>query len=145
MNELCEKFPDTQFVILAFPSNQFGHQENSDGQEIVNALKHVRPGNGFEFKGELFDKIQVNGKNELPLFTFLKERLPTPSDDPVHLMGNPQLIIWSPVKRTDIAWNFEKFLISPEGIPIKRYSRTFPAEDIAGDIQKYGNLHKLWH
>ena len=27
------------------------------GQEIVNALKHVRPGNGYEFKGELFDKV----------------------------------------------------------------------------------------
>ena len=60
-------------------------------------------------------------------------------------MGNPQLVIWSPVKRTDISWNFEKFLISPEGIPIKRYSRTFPTKDIAEDIQKYGALHELWH
>ena len=38
---------------------QFGHQENSGGQEIINALKHVRPGNGFEFKGELFDKVGI--------------------------------------------------------------------------------------
>jgi len=56
MNELCEKFPD-KFAVLAFPTNQFGHQENSSGQEILNALKHVRPGNGFEFKGEMFDKV----------------------------------------------------------------------------------------
>ena len=64
-----------KLAVLAFPTNQvikyrkaknqflkikyfqFGHQENSGGQEIVNALKHVRPGNGFEFKGELFDKV----------------------------------------------------------------------------------------
>ena len=60
-------------------------------------------------------------------------------------MGNPQYIMWSPVKRTDIAWNFEKFLISPDGLPIKRYSRVFPAKDIAEDIQKKGTLNKLWH
>lgn len=44
-------------VILAFPTNQFGHQENSNGQEIVNSLKHVRPGNGFEPKCIMFDKV----------------------------------------------------------------------------------------
>ena len=50
-------------------------------------------------------------------------------------MGNPRFIIWTPVKRTDISWNFEKFLIGPDGVPIKRYSRIFPAGDIADDIQ----------
>ena len=50
-------------------------------------------------------------------------------------MGNPSFVIWSPVRRTDIAWNFEKFLIGPDGVPIKRYSRKFPAGDIAEDIQ----------
>merc|ERR1711973_14619 len=86
MNELCEKFPD--LAVLAFPSNQFGHQENGGGQEIVNVLKHVRPGNGYEFKGELFDKVEVNGSNEHPLFTFLKKALPAPHDDTESLMSN---------------------------------------------------------
>ena len=45
-------------VILAFPTNQFGHQENSNGQEIINSLKHVRPGNGFEPKCIMFDKVR---------------------------------------------------------------------------------------
>ena len=45
-------------VILGFPTNQFGHQENSSGEtEIMNALKHVRPGNGFEPKCIMFDKV----------------------------------------------------------------------------------------
>jgi glutathione peroxidase len=44
-------------VILAFPTNQFGHQENSSGQEILSALKFVRPGNGFEPKAIMFDKV----------------------------------------------------------------------------------------
>jgi glutathione peroxidase len=46
-------------VILAFPTNQFGHQENSSGQEILNALKFVRPGNGFEPKAIMFDKVTL--------------------------------------------------------------------------------------
>ena len=33
-------------------------QENGGGDEIVNLLKHVRPGNGFEFKGDMFDKVK---------------------------------------------------------------------------------------
>ena len=44
-------------VVLGFPSNQFGHQENSNGQEILNALKYVRPGNGFEPKCVMFNKV----------------------------------------------------------------------------------------
>merc|ERR1712215_388590 len=128
-NELCEKFPE-KFAVLAFPTNQFGHQENSTGQEILNALKYVRPGNGFEFKGEMFDKVEANGENEHPLFTFLKKELPAPSDD-------SESLIWNPVKRTDIAWNFEKFLIGPDGTPIKRYSRNFLTKDIADDIENY--------
>jgi glutathione peroxidase len=40
-------------------------------------------------------------------------------------MGDPKFIIWKPVKRSDISWNFEKFLISPEGTPIRRYSKAY--------------------
>ena len=50
------QFPG-QLAVLAFPSNQFGHQENSDGVEILNALQNVRPGDGFVPKAEMFDKV----------------------------------------------------------------------------------------
>merc|ERR1711890_4684 len=131
--KLCGEFPD-QLAVLAFPSNQFGHQENSKDQEIVNLLKHVRPGNGFEFKGEMFDKVEVNGENEHPLFTLLKKALPAPHGDTESLMANPHFLIWKPVRRTDIAWNFEKFLISADGTPLKRFSRNFLTKDIEADI-----------
>ena len=67
--------------------------------------------------------MEANGENEHPIFKFLKKSLPHPSDDSESLMSNPQFFIWKPVKRSDIAWNFEKFLIGPDGTPIKRYSR----------------------
>jgi len=37
--------------------SNISHQENGGGEEIANLLKHVRPGNGFEFKGDMFDKV----------------------------------------------------------------------------------------
>ena len=48
-------------------------QEPGDnGTEILNSLKYVRPGNGFEPNFELTEKIDVNGPNEHPLYTYLK-------------------------------------------------------------------------
>ncbi len=111
-------------------------QENCKNDEILLSLKYVRPGNGFEPKFQLLEKLEVNGENAHPLFVFLKETLPQPSDDSVSLMGDPKCIIWSPVNRNDVSWNFEKFLIGPDGEPFKRYSRRFLTIDIEADIKE---------
>ncbi|CAM4580202.1 unnamed protein product [Eretmochelys imbricata] len=110
--------------------------ENATNEEILLSLKHVRPGNGYEPNFTMFEKCDVNGANAHPLFTFLKEALPFPHDDPMSLMTNPQYIIWSPVCRNDISWNFEKFLIGRDGVPFKRYSRHFETIKIQDDIEK---------
>lgn len=111
-------------------------QENGKNEEILNCLKYVRPGNGFEPQFQLLEKVDVNGKDAHPLFVFLREKLPFPSDNSVALMTDPKCIIWSPVCRNDVSWNFEKFLISPEGEPFKRYSRNFLTSDIEADIKE---------
>ncbi|CAL8338899.1 unnamed protein product [Merluccius merluccius] len=136
MNELHDLYAGKGLVILGVPCNQFGHQENGNNGEILSCLKHVRPGNGFEPKFQLLEKVNVNGKDAHPLFVFLKEKLPAPCDDPLPLMGDPQCIIWSPVCRSDVSWNFEKFLVGPDGVPFKRYSRRFLTSDLGGDIRK---------
>ncbi|KAK7909666.1 hypothetical protein WMY93_014350 [Mugilogobius chulae] len=125
MNELHERYAAQGLVILGAPCNQFGHQENCKNEEILLSLKHVRPGNGFEPKFQLLEKLE--------------EKLPAPSDEPTSLMNDPKFIIWSPVCRNDIAWNFEKFLIGRDGVPFKRYSRRFLTSDIEGDIKKLLN------
>ncbi|KAF3856399.1 hypothetical protein F7725_017122 [Dissostichus mawsoni] len=129
MNELHERYAAKGLVILGVPCNQFGHQENCKNDEILVSLKYLRPGNGFEPKFQLLEKVDVNGKDPPPM-------LPTPSDDPSSLMTDPKLIMWSPVCRNDVAWNFEKFLIGSDGVPFKRYSRMFHTSDIEGDIKK---------
>merc|ERR1719369_280770 len=57
----------------------------------------------------LMEKCIVNGEGTHPVFDWLKASLPAPHDDSDSLMGNPLLITWSPVKRSDISWNFEVF------------------------------------
>lgn len=111
-------------------------QENCQNEEILNSLKYVRPGGGFQPTFTLVQKCEVNGQNEHPVFAYLKDKLPYPYDDPFSLMTDPKFIIWSPVRRSDVAWNFEKFLIGPEGEPFRRYSRTFPTANIEPDIKR---------
>uniref|UniRef100_A0A667WZS9 Glutathione peroxidase 1 n=1 Tax=Myripristis murdjan TaxID=586833 RepID=A0A667WZS9_9TELE len=136
MNELYSRYSAQGLVILGVPCNQFGHQENCKNDEILKSLKYIRPGNGFEPKFQLLEKVDVNGKDAHPLFVYLKEKLPFPSDDAMALMSDPKFIVWSPVSRNDVSWNFEKFLVSPDGEPFKRYSRKFLTSDIEADIKE---------
>ncbi|OBS71280.1 hypothetical protein A6R68_00113 [Neotoma lepida] len=135
MNDLQRRLGPRGLMVLGFPCNQFGHQENAKNEEILNSLKYIRPGGGFEPNFTLFEKCEVNGEKAHPLFTFLRESLPAPSDEPTALMTDPKNIIWSPVCRNDIAWNFEKFLVGPDGVPVRRYSRRFRTIDIEPDIE----------
>ncbi|KAI1892728.1 hypothetical protein AGOR_G00136530 [Albula goreensis] len=142
MNELHSRYAEKGLVILGVPCNQFGHQENCKNDEILRSLKYVRPGNGFEPNFHMLEKLDVNGKDAHPLFVFLKEKLPFPSDDSMSLMTDPKFIIWSPVCRNDISWNFEKFLVDSDGEPFKRYSRRFLTSDIENDIKKLLDIAK---
>ena len=108
----------------------------------MNTLKHVRPGDGYVPKFQIMAKCVVNGEAEEPLWTYLKNAIPAPADDHAgmgadfiyDIQPNDKPIQWSPVRRSDIAWNFEKFLIDQDGNPVKRYSPNFQNADLAADI-----------
>ncbi|KAK1332693.1 hypothetical protein QTO34_007376 [Cnephaeus nilssonii] len=101
-------------------------KENGKNEEILNSLKYVRPGGGFEPNFTLFEKCEVNGAQAHPLFVFLRQALPAPSDDPTALMTDPKFIIWSPVCRNDVSWNFEKFLVGRTACPCAGTAAAFP-------------------
>uniref|UniRef100_G1QFN3 Glutathione peroxidase n=1 Tax=Myotis lucifugus TaxID=59463 RepID=G1QFN3_MYOLU len=132
MNELQQRLGLRGLVMLGFPCNQFGHQENTKNEEILNSLKYqyVRPGGGFEPNFTLFETCEVNGAQVHPPFVFLQEALPAPSDDATALMTDSKLITWSPVCHNDVAWNFKKLLVGLNGVPVPRYSHCFPTIDI---------------
>jgi len=152
MNALAEKYGD-KLAIIGVPCNQFGHQTNEDNGEFMNTLKYVRPGNNFEPAPSITitEKAMVNGAEADPMFKWLKESMVLPSDEFVDTKGNgcadpdalvlprekfggSTVVLWTPVCRSDIAWNFEKFLVGPDGAPVKRYSRYFDTNAISADI-----------
>lgn len=144
MNSLTAEFSSAGFTCLGFPSNQFGHQTNNNADEILPQLELIRPGNGYKPNFPMFARTDINGANELPLFAYMKSVLPTPvGDDGEVLMADPLAIIWSPVKRSDVSWNFEKFLVDKNGVPVRRYSRRFPTADIKKDIEALVNGQPL--
>lgn len=105
-------------------------------------LEHVRPGDGYKPKFPLMTSCVVNGEDEEPLWTYLKNAIPAPADDRggtgadfiYQTQPNSMPIQWSPVRRSDITWNFEKFLIDQDGKPVKRYSPKFENKDLVADI-----------
>lgn len=119
--------------MLGVPCNQFGMQEpGGNGTEIMNGLRYVRPGNNYQPNFEMTERIEVNGPNEHPLYSYLKEYCPAPwqSFAPKHRL------FYDDFKVNDIRWNFEKFLINQRGIPVMRYSETYTPQDIQADIQQ---------
>jgi len=118
MNALIEEVNDPDFVVIGVPSNNFGLQEPGGNSEIRNGIRAVRPGNGYEPKFDLTTKQDVNGNEEHPLFTFLKNGCPNPT----LRLGNPDTLYWTPIKQTDFIWNFEKVLINRAGAAVSRHT-----------------------
>lgn len=119
--------------MVGVPCNQFGLQEpGSNGTEILNCLRFVRPGAGFVPNFQLTEKMEVNGPNEHPLFTYLKKYCPSPWKTFAPTEG----LMYTGLSTSDIRWNFEKFLIDGEGHPVMRYSESYEPSDIQRDIQQ---------
>jgi glutathione peroxidase len=112
LEKIHQKHQDQGLIILGFPCNQFMFQE-PETNESVEVTCLVKYGVTFQ----LTEKIKVNGPNTHPIFKFLKRELPD---------------FWG----GSIKWNFTKFLISPSGIPFRRYKPSTLPEHIEKDIQK---------
>jgi glutathione peroxidase len=103
LQRLYERFSAQGFTVAGFPCNQFGEQEPGTADEIGEFCS-VNYGVTFP----MFAKIDVNGPDRHPLYTEL-----TATPDAAGEAG-------------DIQWNFEKFLIGPDGQIIGRFR---PATD----------------
>jgi len=131
LNALTEQYSNKPFKILGFPCNQFLRQEpGANASEIFAVLKHVRPGDDFVPNFEMFAKSDVNGKNENPIYTFLKSRCPSVRKE----FQAPYKLYYDPYHQDDIRWNFEKFLIDHRGQPVRRYDESLDPSEIVPDI-----------
>jgi len=79
---------------------------------------------------EMFAKSDVNGKNENPIYTFLKSRCPSVRKE----FQAPYKLYYDPYHQDDIRWNFEKFLLDHRGQPVRRYDESLDPSEIVPDI-----------
>lgn len=126
MNALKEKYAP-EFDIVAIPNNQFGLEEPAKNEELLNCIRYVRPGNNYIPNFNLTIKYDVNGENQIELYSFLKGQC----EGTRGKIANPKNLYWNPINRDDIIWNFEKFLIDHEGHVHTRY----PPAVVPGQIE----------
>ena len=136
LEALYKKFKSEGLEILDFPCNQFGEQAPGTIQEI-----HQFCTANFDIQFPQFDKIEVNGKNEAPLYTYLKAQKGFSGLDLNDKTGKfmDEMLRKKDAdydKKSDIKWNFTKFLISRDGRVIKRYEPMDKITDIEADICK---------
>ena len=111
LQALYNKFRNRGLVVLGFPCNQFGHQEPGGEAEIE---QFCTKSYGVTFP--MFAKIEVNGVNAHPLYTYLKSEKPG-------ILGTES-----------IKWNFTKFLVGSDGTVLRRYAPSDKPEAIEADL-----------
>jgi peroxiredoxin len=108
--DISKKYPN-DFIIIGFPSNQFGGQDPGSNDEIQEFCQ-LNYGVSFPVLG----KTEVNGDNTEPVYKWMKNEKPG-------LLGMQR-----------IKWNFEKFLIDRDGKVVNRWASTSKPESIEKDI-----------
>lgn len=124
LDELYDKYAEQGFEILDFPCNQFGSQAPGSDEEIHNFCT-LR----YDTKFPRFKKIDVNGENALPLYSWLKEYGDIKRFDKKHPFMSLIVMLMEKVNKNhkqdnDIRWNFTKFLIDREGNVVSRFEPT---------------------
>lgn len=111
LEAIYRQYRDQGFVVLGFPCNQFGRQEPGTAEEIAQFCTV-----NFAVDFPMFQKVEVNGPGADPLYAWLKRDTPG-SDD------------------REIEWNFAKFLIGRDGVPVARFASTATPAEIAPAIE----------
>jgi len=133
LENLYKKYHEEGLEVLDFPCNQFGSQAPGSDDEI-HQFCQLKYNTSFD----QFSKIDVNGDNENPLYTYIKNEI---KDDVIDGMKNSlamkaiEKISTSYTKEGDIKWNFTKFLVDREGNVVERYSPTYKPEDMEEKIK----------
>ena len=134
LQALYEKYRTQGLEILDFPCNQFGSQAPGTIQEI-----HQFCTANFAIQFPQFDKIDVNGPNESPLYTYLKSQKGFDGFDLNDQTGSKLDKMFSKndpdyAKNSNIKWNFTKFLVSRDGKVLKRYEPSDKMANVEADV-----------
>ena len=112
LQKLYTQYKDQGLEILGFPCNQLKEQDPESIDKIIEFCSL-----NYNVTFDMFDKIDVNGANEHPLYTFLKSQK-------------------KGLFNEDIKWNFTKFLVNRNGEVVNRYAPKTTPQQIEKDIMK---------
>ena len=138
LEALYQKYKDQGLEILAFPCNQFLEQEPGTNEEIQSFCSL-----NYNVTFPLFDKIDVNGEAESPLYTYLKKQAPfkgypegaeefAAQLDQIHQKTGTGFD-----QGDAIRWNFGKFLVSKDGKTILRFEPMVTPDMMEEAIQEF--------
>ncbi len=133
IEKLYETYHDQGLEVLDFPCNQFKGQAPGSDEEI-----HQFCTAKYKTQFDQLAKIEVNGENEAPIYTFLKAA--QPEEEVNGLKNKAAMKMVSKLSDTtkkpgDIRWNFTKFLVDRSGNVVKRFAPTEDADKIEADIK----------
>ena len=134
LEKLNEKYRDRGLVIIGFPCNQFAEQDPGTDSEIEG---FCRMNYGVTF--QIMKKVDVNGDDEHPVFTFLKAQAPTEEYKGLKAKATHTMlkgISKSAKKEGDVLWNFTKFLIAKDGKTVMRFAPTTEPKDFEKAIEE---------
>ena len=135
LEKLYEKYHEQGLEILDFPCNQFGHQAPGEDDEI-----HEFCTAKYNTQFDQFKKIEVNGENEDPLYTYLKAEQGFKG-----FSSLKEKALFGPIcskmdknwkTSSNIKWNFTKFLVDREGRVVNRFESMVTPEKIEEEIVK---------
>ena len=135
LQKLYETYKNQGLVILDFPCNQFGAQAPGSFRDI-----HTFCTGNYGTTFPQFAKINVNGRNESPLYTYLKAQQPFKGFDMNNNIGkfldekfraeNPDY-----AKDPSIKWNFTKFLVHRNGEVVARFEPTVDLKEVQKAVE----------
>jgi len=108
LEKLYEKYKDKGFRVLAFPANNFGHQEPGTNAEIKTFCSTK-----YHTTFDIFSKISVKGGDQHPLYKYLTKDSPFPGD---------------------VKWNFQKYLVDRSGKIAARFMS--PVDPMSAEVRQ---------
>lgn len=132
LETLYKEYHEKGLEILDFPCNQFKEQAPGSDEEI-SSFCSLNYGTTFP----RFKKVDVNGENEEPLFSWLKKQAPKDKENMKSKAFKLMVKAFTPAKEpSDIVWNFGKFLIDRDGNVAERFSPAYDPKDVAAEIEE---------
>lgn len=124
LEKLQERYSSRGFTVLGFPANDFAEQEPGTNAEIAQFCT-----TNFGVKFPLFEKITVVGPQKHPLYAALTEALPKRENNTRELRQHLIEFGVTPTSEPEVLWNFEKFLVNREGVPVARLGSDIEPND----------------